>query len=104
MLKGICHVTKGGKMYFEPKNRHLLVLPIEGEKKKESLIVLPEDYKQPESPYVTCDVLGLSDDCSIIVDIGDRIIVERRMLSEVKALGETNYLVLENYVYGRFTG
>ena len=91
-------------MYFEPKNRHLLVLPIECEEKKESLILLPEDYKKPESPYVACDVLGLSDDCSIVIDIGDRIIVERRMLSEVKAMGETNYLVLENYVYGRFTG
>jgi hypothetical protein len=48
-----------------------------------------------------CDVLGISDDCTVGVDIGDRIVVERRMLSEVKAMGETNYLVLENYVYGR---
>ena len=48
-----------------------------------------------------CDVLGISKDCSIDIDIGDRIVVERRMLYEVKALGETNYLVLENYVYGR---
>ena len=87
-------------MYLEPKNRHLLVLPLD-EKEEETLIVLPDDYKKPESPYVVCDVLGRSEDCNIAVDIGDRIIVERRMLSEVKAMGETNYLVLENYVYGR---
>ena len=99
MLKCIGHVN-GGKMYLEPKNRHLLVLPLE-EEEKETLIVLPDDYKKPESPYVLCDVLGISSDCKVEVDIGDRILVERRMLSEVKAMGETNYLVLENYVYGR---
>jgi len=88
-------------MYFEPKNRHLLVLPLEVEKKQESKIILPQDYKKPESHYVICDVLGISDDCTVEIDIGNRIVIERRMLQEVKAGGETNYLVLENYVYGR---
>ena len=90
-------------MYLEPKNRHLLVLPLkEVENKTEDLFVLPDDYKKPKSPYVVCDVLDLSKDCEIGgIDVGDRIVVERRMLLEIKALGETNYLVLENYVYGR---
>ena len=87
-------------MYLEPKNRHLLVLPIE-DKKEETLIILPDDYKKPLSPHIVCDVLGKSTDCELDVDIGDTILVERRMVSEVKAMGETNYLVLENYVYGR---
>ena len=99
MLKCIGHV-EGGIMYLEPKNRHLLILPLE-EEQKQVTIVLPDDYKKPESPYVICDVLGKSSDCKVGVDIGDRIVVERRMISEVKAMGETNYLVLENYVYGR---
>ena len=99
MLKGIGHVN-GGKMYLEPKNRHLLVLPIE-DKEEKSTFILPDNYKKPECPYVTCDILGISDDCSLTADVGDRIVVERRMLCEVKAMGETNYLVLENYVYGR---
>ena len=87
-------------MYLEPKNRHILVLPIE-EEEESSIIVLPDDFKVPQSTYVACDVLGISEGCTIKVDIGDRIVVERRMLQEVKAMGETNYLVLENYVYGR---
>ena len=99
MLKGIGYIN-GGKMYLEPKNRHLLVLPIEEESEKSS-IILPDEYKKPDSVYVVCDVLGKSDDCKVTAEIGDRIVVERRMLSEVKAMGETNYLVLENYVYGR---
>jgi hypothetical protein len=99
MLKGFGRII-GGNMYLEPKNRHLLILPIEEEEKKSS-IVLPEEYRKPKSVYVTCDVLGISGDCSVTVNIGDRIVVERRMVSEVKAMGETNYLVLENYVCGR---
>ena len=99
MLKGIGHVI-GGRMYLEPKNRHLLVLPLQEDDEK-THIILPDEYKKPESPYIVCDVLGKADDCKVTADIGDRIVVERRMLSEVKAMGETNYLVLENYVYGR---
>lgn len=99
MLKGIGYIN-GGKMYLEPKNRHLLVLPIE-EKNEKSTILVPDDYKKPQSPYVTCDILGKADDCTVTANIGDRVVIERRMLCEVKAMGETNYLVLENYVYGR---
>ena len=88
-------------MYLEPKNRHLLVLPVEDEEDQKTSIVLPDDYKKPQPPYVTCDVLGIAEDCSIEINIGNRIIIERRMLQEIKAMGETNYLVLENYVYGR---
>jgi hypothetical protein len=100
MLKGVCYIDIGGKMYLEPKNRHLLVLPMD-EEQKESPIVLPQDYKKPKSPYVVCDVLGISDDCTVGINIGDSVVVESRMICEVKAMGETNYLVLENYVYGR---
>ena len=88
-------------MYLEPKNRHLLVLPVSEKKQEKSLIVLPEDYKQPIDPHIICDVLGVASDCSVSVDIGDRVVVERSMIQEVKASGETNYLILENYVYGR---
>ena len=87
-------------MYLEPKNRHILVLPIEQEE-EETTILLPEEYKKPKPPYVTCDVLGIAEDCTLKINIGDTIVVEGTMLCEVKAMGETNYLVLENYVYGR---
>ena len=88
-------------MYLEPHNRHLLVLPIQDAQEEKQTFILPDEYRKPESPYVVCDVLGIANDCTINIDIGDRLVIERRMLSEVKAMGETNYLVLENYVYGR---
>jgi len=101
MLKGVGYINKGEKMYFEPKNRHLLVLPLETQEEEKSVVVLPEDYKRPQSIYISCDVLGRASDCKVGVEVGDTIVVERRMLQEIKAAGETNYLVLENYVYGR---
>ena len=101
MLKGIGYIDDGGKMYLEPKNRHVLVYPVDDKEKEEQIIILPDDYEPQKSAYVPCDVLGMADDCSIGIDVGDRIIVERRMIQEIKAAGETNYLVLENYVYGR---
>ncbi len=89
-------------MNFEPFNRHLYVLPVE-EKEDEDIhrIVLPDDYNVPQSPYVVCDILMKANDCEINLEIGDRILVERRMLHQIIVEGETIYIVLQNYVYGR---
>lgn len=89
-------------MNFEPFNRHFRVLPVE-EQEDENVhrIILPEDYKTPQSPYVVCNVLAKAEDCEIDINVGDRILIERRMLHEINAEGETIYIVLQNYVYGR---
>tara|TARA_B100000287_G_scaffold381953_1_gene386697 strand:+ start:172 stop:459 length:288 start_codon:yes stop_codon:yes gene_type:complete len=89
-------------MNFEPFNRHIYVLPVE-EKEDEDVhrIILPDDYNAPQSPYVVCDVLMKANDCEINLQIGDRILVERRMLHQINVEGETIYIVLQNYVYGR---
>ena len=87
---------------MKPFNRHVLVKPIEKEEqKKESLIVLPTDYKKPESPHQVAEVLDLSDDCSIDLSVGDSIVFEKRMTNKIQIEDKTYYLVLENYIYGR---
>jgi co-chaperonin GroES (HSP10) len=87
---------------MKPFNRHILVKPItKEEQKKESLIVLPTDYKKPESPHQLAEVLELSEDCSIELFVGDKIVFEKRMLNKIQIDDKTHYLVLENYVYGR---
>jgi co-chaperonin GroES (HSP10) len=89
-------------MDFIPLNRHLYVIPIEEKDETQTpMIVLPDDYKEPASPYTVCDVLIAADDCDLDVDVGDRIIVENRMLHQINVNGETIYIVLQNYVYGR---
>lgn len=89
-------------MKFKPFNRHLQVIPVIEEKEQEHLaIILPDEYKMPESPYVVCEVLEKSDDSDIKIEIGDTIIIERRMLHEINIGEETFYIVLQNYIYGR---
>ena len=49
-------------MDFKPFNKHLLVLPQEKEQAKDNpLFVMPEEYQPPKSPYVICDVIGMTD-------------------------------------------
>jgi hypothetical protein len=62
---------------------------------------MPEEYQPPKSPYVIADVIGMSDDCSIALELGDTIVVDRTTVQEIKADLETIYVVKENYVYGR---
>jgi co-chaperonin GroES (HSP10) len=89
-------------MDFKPFNKHLWILPQEEKVNKESpLFVMPDEYQPPKSPYVIGDIIGMSDDCTIDLDIGDRIVVERTTIQEIKANSETIYVVKENYVYGR---
>ena len=88
-------------MNFKPMNRHLYVAPIKSEEEDQPMIILPSDFQKPESPYVICDVINKAEDCEISADVGDRIIVENRMLHQIFVNGATIYIVLQNYVYGR---
>ena len=89
-------------MFINIYNRHVLVeLVDEEEEDQQSLIALPQDYKKSESPYLVVKVLQISDDCKLFLEQGDLIVIERRMLTEIEIKDEKNYLVLENYIYGR---
>ena len=93
-------------MNFTPFNRYILVQPIEEKEEEQNVaIVLPENYSKPVSPYVACRVLQVSGDSRLVSDLkkGDHIIAERRMLCTVDITEKPIYLVLENYVYGRYT-
>ena len=89
-------------MHLKPFNKHLLIRPQEQEQNKENpLFVMPDEYQPPKSPYVIADVIGMSDDCTIDLRLGDTIVVERTTVQEIKADSQTIYVVKENYVYGR---
>ena len=87
---------------MKPFNRHVLVKLIEKEKKDaHSLVVLPTDYKQPESPHQLGVVLDIAKDCSLPVSAGDTVVFEKRTMQKIEIDGKMHYLVLENYIYGR---
>jgi co-chaperonin GroES (HSP10) len=86
---------------LNPRNRHLLVVPRdEQEQEEERTVLLPENYRKPESPYAAVSVLSVAPDVSQHLMAGDTLMVERSMLKEVTFEGETFYLVLENYILG----
>jgi hypothetical protein len=64
---------------------------------------MPDDFKPPQSLHVVCEVVSIAKDSKFYGEVVDRIVTERRMLQEIKIEGETYYLVLENYVFGRIT-
>jgi co-chaperonin GroES (HSP10) len=89
-------------MHFEPFNKHIWIIPIEQEKTEaEQLIIMPEEYNPPQSPYIVGDVIGMSEDCTVDLFLGDTVVVERTTVQEIKAQDQTIYVVKENYVYGR---
>lgn len=92
-------------MTFVPTNRHILVEPIEEqeEEKNNMLIVLPEDYKKPTSPYLACRVVSVADDSKLVDKLKkDNIVaIERRMLHKIELQGSEFYLIQDNFVFGR---
>jgi len=90
-------------MSITPENRHLLVAPIEETPTADNTVqlLMPDDFRPPQSPYVVCEVLDVAADSKFYNSMVGKIVIERRMLHEVTIGPETHYLVLENYVFGR---
>ena len=91
-------------MNFEPVNRHVLVKFMElPENIEEPLIVLPDEYKKPESPYAVCTVFDVAADSKFFNSFKkyDTIVIERRMLQKIEVETNEFYLVLDNYILGR---
>ena len=88
-------------MKLYPRNRHLIVEPIEEEEKEQQTnVLLPEGYEKQKTPFLQVRVKEISPDCTLNVSKGDRAVIERSMLQEVEVGEDSFYLVLENYVYG----
>ena len=91
-------------MSLIPENRHLLVNPVEESQESnydKVQLLMPDDFKPPQSLHVVCEVVAIAKDSKFYGGPIDRIVTERRMLQEINIEGETYYLVLENYVFGR---
>ena len=90
---------------FVPLNRHILVKREENEEPvADRSFVLPDDYEKPKDPYEVVEVLAAATDCKLLVNVRDKVVVERSMVNVLVVNGATYNLVLENYVYGVMTG
>jgi len=94
-----------------PKNRHLLVEPVDSEE-SQVLVALPEEYL-PVKEHQIVKILKISTDCQMFVDeenlfdrpsdVGSTLIVPGNMLISFTYQGSKHYLVQENYVLAQIT-
>ena len=86
-------------MDFTPVNRHLLVELIVEEKVDQPNVLLPEGYRAPDR-FGCCKVLRVAEDCATQYKSGQILIINNSMVEELKIVGSTFYLILENHVLG----
>jgi len=87
--------------YFEPHNRYLWIDVVEEQKEeKDSAVLLPEGYKQKESEFAIVKLKDTAPDCNRRWARGEKLIVERHMIREIKLGDKFFYTILENYVLG----
>jgi co-chaperonin GroES (HSP10) len=84
---------------LHPMNKYLLVDPVK-EEKKESGILVPEDYKEEQSAYALVKLLKTNTNSSL--SAGMRLIVPAHIVEEIDLFGEKHHVVLENHVIGFF--
>lgn len=80
-----------------PLNRYLVVEPIL-EQKKDSGVLIPDDYKTEQSTYVLVTLLKAHPQSKLIS--GNKLVIPAHMMEEVGFFGEKYYIVLENHVVG----
>ena len=94
--------SKGCKVsILLPKNRHLLVEPVDSDE-SQALVVLPEEYL-PVKEHEVVKIVNVSEDCSSFdkADYGRHIIIPGNMLISFTYQGTKHYLVQENYVLAK---
>jgi hypothetical protein len=83
---------------FIPKNRHLLVEPVDSED-TQALLVLPDDY-MPVKEHEVVEVRSIAEDCTKFNKEHEqvKVLIPGNMLISFTYQGSTHYLVQENYV------
>lgn len=85
-------------MEVVPVNRFVSIEPIvEEEESNDAPILVPDNFR-PKTLHGTAKVLGVANDCNIMIGRGDRVIVDNSMIQEINVGEETTYLILENHI------
>lgn len=87
--------------YLSPKNRYLLVEPVEQDKKKEEerAFFIPTEQEEPERHKI----VRVIEDSTLTYEPESLILVPTHMLEKIEISGQTNYLITENYVIASIT-
>lgn len=88
---------------FSPVNRHVhIALQQEAPPETASGILLPEGFNPTDERYVVAHVTAAADDVKFKGSIppGTKVVVDKTMVEEIKFLGKSINVVLENYIVG----
>ncbi len=88
--------------FFSPKNRRLLIQPVEQSSQTDSGVLLPDDYT--ENKHTLAKVSDVSTDCNLFsatfLQPGLHVVVDTHMIETIKVNGQKFQTVMENYVIG----
>ena len=87
--------------YLSPKNRYVLVEPVEQVKSKEEqkAFFIPTEQEQPERHKV----VRVIEDSTNTYEPESLLLVPSHMLEKIEISGQVNYLITENYVIATVT-
>jgi len=87
--------------YLSPKNRYVLVEPVEQDKKKEEerAFFIPTEQQQ-EDAY---KVVRVIEDSNSKYEPESLVLVPTHLLEKVEISGQINYLITENYIIATIT-
>lgn len=88
-------------MKFYPTSRYISVIPNKPER-QETAIEMYDDVYEGRTDYVLCKVVERGPEVNAEIKTGQTIAVEKLMLRELKVDDETFWVILDNYVVGRF--
>ena len=79
-----------------PVNKHLVVKPVESIPREESLVLVPDDFKEDASPYAFVKLIQKNE--SSILTVGDRLLIHAHLMEEVSLEGQVFHIIPENSV------
>ena len=82
---------------LQPVNKYLVVEPLR-EEKKESGVLVPNEYKSNDSVFSLVKLLAYNPNSTLQTNY--RLVVPTHMIEEIDLFGEKYHVVLENHVVG----
>lgn len=87
--------------YLSPKNKYMLVEPVEQDKKEEEkrAFFIPDENNRTEE----YKIVRVIEDSNCRYEPESLVLVPTHLLEKIEISGQTNYLITENYVIASIT-
>jgi len=83
---------------LHPVNKYLIVTPVESAQEQKNLVLVPDNFKERDQPYVFVKLVQPNDYTDLVR--GSRLLVHAHLLEEVQYDGQVFHIIPENSVIG----